>query len=189
MADRRIARLGRWHLFPGWRPLLVVVVVTALGIGACAPYGDGAADMYRHRKKMRATSEQYERGTALAGQALVDTLSGRTLVYRHRASPGGYPTDTVIYRYFRPDGRFVYVDSSAAFLNLESSVNGDYWKVNGPQLCVKRQQWTAQEECYLVARTDDGTIQFYVDDPGGPYHDLLTTFTREIINGPPPSLH
>ena len=78
--------------------------------------------MHRHRKATGAVSAQYERGKELAGPALIDTLSGRTLVYRHQASPGGYATDTVIYRYFRPDGVFVYVDSSTAFLNLEPSV-------------------------------------------------------------------
>lgn len=186
MEDRRTVRFGRWHLIPSLRHILLGIAT--LGIDGCAPYGDGAADMHRHRNAMRTTSAQYERGTELAGQALVDTLSGHTLVYRYRASPGGYTSDTVIYRYFRPDGRFVYVDSSTEFLNLESSVEGDYWKVNGPHLCVKRQIYSSKPFCYFVARTDDGTIQFYVDDPGGPYHDLLTAFTREIILGPPPPL-
>jgi hypothetical protein len=186
MADHGVVRLGRRYLFTISAAFLLGLA--ALGGVACAPYGDGAADMHRHLKTMRARSAEYERGTDLAGRTLVDTLSGRTLVYRYRASPGGYAADTVIYRYFRSDGHFEYIDSTTVFLNLGSSMPGDYWKVDGAHLCVKRQLYRSKPFCYLVARTDDGAIQFYVDDPGGPEHNLLTVVTREIIEGPPPAL-
>ena len=87
MADHGVIRLGRRYLFT--ISAVFLLGLAALGGVACGPYGDGAADMHRHLKTMRERSAEYERGTDLAGRTLVDTLSGRTLVYRYRASPGG----------------------------------------------------------------------------------------------------
>jgi len=168
-----------------WQPLLIAIAV--VGIVGCVPYGDGAAEMRAHRKAMRSTTAEYERGTALAGQALVDALAGRTLVFRSRISVGGREHDSVVYRYFGPDGHFVYLDNNMLDVGFSFEYKeGDYWKVTGPHLCMLSQFRSSEPSCYFVARTSDGTIQFYVDNPGGPYHDLLTAFTREIIEGPPP---
>lgn len=186
MAESRNARIGRRRTLLNWRTLVLGTAVVA--IAGCFPYGgDGAADMRAHRKKMQATSEQYERGTRLAGQTLVAALSGRTLVLRYGSSSDGRGRDHVDYRYFRPDGRFVYFDT---MLELDSSWKvrkGDYWKVTGPRLCTTRKFYTTEPECFQVARTNDGAFQLYVDDPGGAYHGLLTAVTREVIEGPPPS--
>jgi len=185
MAKPRTSRTGRWNRLPSWHPLLIAIAV--VGIVGCVPYGDGAAEMRAHRKAMRATTTEYEQGTALVGQALVDALSGRTLVFRSRISVGGRETDSVVYRYFGPGGRFVYFDNNMRNVGFSFKYKeGDYWKVNGPRLCTLSQLRSSEPNCYSVARTTDGTIQFYVDDPGGPYHALLTAMTREVIEGPPP---
>jgi hypothetical protein len=188
MAKRRTARTGWLDRLLSWQPLLITVALG--GSVGCVPYGDGAADMRAHRKAMRATTAEYERGTALVGQALVDALSGRTLVFRSRISVGGRETDSVVYRYFGPGGRFVYFDNNLRNVGFSFKYQeGDYWKVTGPRLCTLSQLRSSVPNCYVVARTTDGTIQFYVDDPGGPYHDLLTAMTREIIEGPPRFVH
>jgi hypothetical protein len=173
-------------------PLLGVVLSIALvGIAGCGPYSDQATAAREHRKQLEERTEglrdytaRTKRGTELAGQELVDALSGRTLVYHYGSFLDGRRGDYVTYHYYRPNGRLVYVDNW-----LDSSGKGrkgDYWKVTGQRLCVLRQSFSPEPSCYRVARTDDGAIQFYTDDTTKPYHGLLTTSTREIIEGPPP---
>ncbi len=186
ITKRRHARICWWHRFLSWQLLLIAIAVG--GNVGCQPYGDGAAAMRAHRNAMRATTAEYERGTALVGETLVDALSGRTLVFRSRISVAGHERDFIVYRYFGPNGHFVYFDSNMLNLGLSFVYKeGDYWRVTGPHLCTLSQFHSSEADCYRVSRTNDGAIQFYVDDPGGPYHDLLTAVTREIIEGPPPS--
>ena len=145
-------------------------------VAGCFPYGgDGAADQRAHRRQvaerregLRDYTAETERGTDLSGQALVDALSGRTLVYHYGSFLDGRRGDYVTYHHYRPDGRLVYVDNW-----LDSSGQGrkgHYWKVTGPRLCVVRQSYSSTPLCYRVARTDAGAIQFYTDDPTEPYH-------------------
>jgi len=190
--DRR-ARVGCQEAARGLSLAAVVVVLGAVGVAGCGPYGDGAAAMRAHRKEVerrtrgmrRATSET-PRGRDLAGEELVRALSGRSLVFRYGSFPGGRRGSYVLYRYYRPDGGFVVADN---WLHGRGELDeGDRWTVEGPRLCVLQQSHSQRPSCYRLARAEDGTLQFYVDDPDEPYHGLLTTSTREILDGPPPKM-
>lgn len=177
----RVRRLAAW-------------AVVALCGQACGPYGDGAASARAHRRdaerraaSMATATRQTERGTDLAGPALVAALAGKTWVSRYGSFPNRDRGDYVLYRHFRDDGAFVATDN---FLNSRiDAASGDRWSVDGPRLCIV---WHSQSgddpSCYRVARAkrEGAALQIYVDAPGSPYDTLLTTVVSEVLDGPAP---
>jgi len=162
-------------------------------LSACGPYGDGAAasranrrDAERRADDMRVATQQTVRGDDLAEESLTAALSDKTVVSRYASFPSGRAGRYVVYRHYRADGRFVWIDNGANPAGDEAS--DDYWKVHGARLCVLHRSYSEDETCYCVARMRDGGLQFYIDDPGGQYHELLTVVSHEVLDGPPPPL-
>ena len=159
----------------------------------CAPYGDGAYAQKQHRREverrtadMRLATDQVRRGDDLADDDLVQALAGRTLVQRYAGFPNGQRGEFVQYRYFAADGRLQIVDN---WLEPSGSAErGDWWKVDGPRLCLLQHGYSETPSCYRMARTSAGALQWYVDDPEQPYHGLLTVVSAEFIEGPPPEV-
>ena len=160
---------------------------------ACGPYGDAAHEARKHRRDverrsddMRVATRQTQRGQDLAGDALIQALSGKTLVKRYASFPNGTAGAYVIFTHYRSGGEYVLVDN---WLQPEVEVdNADRWSVEGPRLCVLDTSYSSDRKCYRVARTPDGTLQFYIDQPGEPYDTLLTIVVREVLEGPPPKV-
>lgn len=176
----------------GWR-ILGVVGLSATLLGACAPYGDGAYEARKHRQEverrthgMRLATQQTERGQDLAGEALVQALSDKTLVKRFETFPNGKRGDYVSYTYYRAGGEYVLIDNWIQ--PRWEADNPDRWTVEGARLCVMDEGWSSTPRCYRVARAADGALQFYVDDPEEPYDTLLTSVVREVLDGPPPGV-
>jgi hypothetical protein len=167
------------------------LILCVLLLGGCGPYGDGAYASRQHRKEverrtagMRAATAQVTRGEDLAGAALVEVLAGRTMVQRYESFPNGQRGKFLQYRHFAADGSLLVVNNW-----LEPSgtpPRGDWWKVEGERVCTLHNAFSQTPSCYRVAREDDGTIQWYVDNPGQDYHGLLTIVAREWLDGPPP---
>src|SRR5258708_31661638 len=60
---------------------------------------------------MRVATQQTPKGASLSGPALVALLSGKTHVSVFETFPDGRRGRYVEYRYYRPDGRFVFLAS------------------------------------------------------------------------------
>lgn len=160
----------------------------------CGPYGDGAYAQKQHRREverrtadMRLATDQVKRGADLVGEDLRQALSGRTLVQRYASFPNGQRGEFVQYRYFAAEGRLRVVDN---WLEPTGSADrGDWWKVEGPRLCLLQHGYSSTPSCYRMARTPAGALQWYVDDAERSYHGLLTVVSTEFIEGPPPQVH
>jgi hypothetical protein len=132
---------------------------------------------------MRTATAQRTRGIAIAGDALRQRLVERTWISEYEKFPNGARGPYRTYDYFRQDGQFirghnwVYGDPVP--------VPGDYWRVDGPRLCILNQTMSAQPACYAVALDAGQALQLYIDAPGTPNHGLLTRVIERSIAGPP----
>jgi len=160
--------------------------------GACAPYGDGAYAQRQHRIEserraadMRQATAQQPRGQDLGAAALGALLPGSTWTQRYQSFPNGKRGDHVVYRHFAADGQLLVVDN---WLQPSGSgATGDWWRVEPDgRLCTLHQYFSSTPRCYRLARTREGALQVYIDDPGSPYNELLTLLIRDIGKGPPP---
>ena len=159
---------------------------------ACGPYGDGASSARAARREreqraseMASATRSTPRGRDLAGADLESALRDRTWVSRYESFPNGMKGKYILYRSFRPDGRFVATDN---FLNSAiDEQSPDSWKVEGPRLCILWSSFDrSASHCYRVARAQDGALQVYVDEPGSEFQGLLTFVVREVLTGPAP---
>jgi hypothetical protein len=170
-----------------------LMLLPACLLAGCGPYGDGAYAQKQHRREvarrtadMRLATAQVQRGEELVGEDLRRVLAGRTLVQRYASFPNGRQGEFVQYRYFAADGRLQVVDNWLEPSGSEP--RGDWWKVEGPRLCLLHQGFSSTPSCYRMARTPAGALQWYVDDPEQPYHGLLTVISTEFLEGPPPEV-
>jgi drug/metabolite transporter superfamily protein YnfA len=142
------------------------------------------AEHARRVAGMRAASAQTPVGTRLEGEGLRALLSGRTHVAVFGVSPSGRRERYVEYRYYAPGGQFVYVNT--AWARDPKGNPSDRWRVDGPRLCVLNQAFTADEQCYTIAVTAKGHVQYFIDRPGDDTHGLLTSVISIIQDGAPP---
>lgn len=174
---------------PPARGTLFVLATTALLLGGCGPYGDGAYAQKQHRKlserraaEMRVATAQAPRGAALDTSAIAQTVAGKTWVQRYSRFPDGRSGNYILYRHFAQDGSLLVVDNW-----LEpSGRQGDWWKAEDERLCTLNQFYSETPSCYRLEQRGDGALQVYIDDPGSIYHQLLTSVITEVIEGPPP---
>lgn len=172
------------------RWLILSAVAIATLYGGCTTLSDGEYAQKQARKRraralvsMKESTAQTPRGRDVKAEELEALVSGRTHIFIYGKTPSGGKGPYITYHYYRPDGQFV-------FLNTESESNfdgreGDHWRVDGNRLCVIRQWYSHEEGCFRLAVLPNGRVQYYIDDPGGDYHGLLTTITDEIQEGPP----
>jgi hypothetical protein len=176
------------------QPSLAVacLAVASLLPAACTTYGDGAYAQRQHRIEserraadMRLATQQTRRGVDLGSAALLAALPDTTWVQRYLRFPTGQRGDYRLYRHFAPDGRLAVVDN---WLEPSGSqAEGDWWRVEDDgRLCTLHQRFSHTPSCYRLARRSDGALQVYIDQPGSPYHGLLTMVIAEILPGPPP---
>jgi hypothetical protein len=168
---------------------LLVVLVCSQGMLLSGCLSDSARSQHQHQRAveesargMRRSMQQTPRGVDLAGDALRAALAGKTMVGRYDGFPGGAPGKYVTFRHYRADGVLVFVNNQFE----REPTEGDVWKIDGAQLCQRQQFYSQDWLCYRVARAGDGSLQFYIDDPGAATDTLLTEVAREIIDGPPP---
>jgi hypothetical protein len=171
--------------FPG------LALAIAAVVAACGPMSDSATHQRqaeRERKAgvraMQAATAQTARGREIGGDELRILVSGKTHVSQYERGPGGAQGPYIEYSWFRPDGRFVYMNSLWA-LDPEGK-EGDAWRVDGDALCIRNSSFTSEEQCYRLALTPDGKIQYYIHQPGEDSHGLLTKIPDRVIDGPPP---
>lgn len=172
------------------RTLVAVLLLVAPTLG-CEAFRSDAENFSRQRRAehsravagMRSATQQTTRGTDVAGDALTRMVSGRTHVFEYGSAPGGRAERYVEYSYFRPDGRFVYRNTQWA--TNPDGRDGDYWRVDGPRLCVLNGSFSADEHCYRLAEQRDGRVQYYIAQPGDDADGLLTKITNRIVDGPP----
>ena len=173
------------------RRMLAAGLCGALAL-ACGPYGDGASYARRARREraerasdMAAATRSTVRGRDLEGAELEQALSNRTWVSRYESFPNGTRGTYVLFRNFRPDGRFVATDN---FLNSAIDDHSpDTWKVDGPRLCILWSSFDrSASHCYRVAVAGDGALQVYVAEPESEFDGLLTFVVREVLVGPAP---
>jgi hypothetical protein len=167
---------------------LALVVAGVLGCEALRSDAENyareqRAERARRLAGMQAATEQTAHGTNVAGDALVELVSGRTHVFVYSTSPGGRAERYVEWSYFRPDGRFVYRNSQWAI--APEGRDGDRWRVDGDRLCVLNQAMSSDEHCYRLAVQAEGRVQYYIAAPGDDADGLLTKITDAVTEGPP----
>ena len=176
------------------RPLirqLLGVLVGVMIVTGCAPASDSVASQRKAERArrsairdMKTATAQTARGRAVEGEELRAMVNGKTHVFEYERGPGGRSGPYIEYSYFRPDGRFVYRNSLWAL-----DPNGreeDAWRVDGGQLCILNTSFTSSEQCYSLAVTAAGKIQYYISQPGDDSDGLLTKIPTRVLDGPPP---
>lgn len=132
---------------------------------------------------MKAATQQTTRGRDVGGDALAGLVSGRTHVFVYETTPNGRRERYVEYDYFRPDGRFVYRNTTWA--TSPDGRDGDRWRVDERRLCIVKQDMSADEHCYRLAVQPDGRVQYFIATPGSESDGLLTKITDRITDGAP----
>lgn len=166
----------------------------ALGLALALPgcyYGSDAQYAQRQAQQrneaatqgMRAATSQTPRGTALEGDALRQRLVERTWISEYERFPNGAIGPYRTYDYYRQDGQFIRGHNWV--YGEPTPVAGDYWRIEGPRLCVLHQAMSAQPACYSVSQDAQQALQFYIDAPGTANHGLLTRVIKRSEAGPP----
>ena len=153
-------------------------------------YGDGAAfsrewerERQRRIKSMKAATAEQARGRAIVGEELTALVSGKTHVFEYGSDPLGKRGRYVEYHYFRPDGRYVFLNTM-----LQSDPEGkpeDRWRVDGSRLCTINTWFSSDEHCFAIALLPNGRVQYYIDEPGDQTHGLLTKVTNAVQDSAP----
>ncbi|MCV2219566.1 hypothetical protein [Thauera sp. Sel9] len=171
---------------------LATLALLVIGLGGCTLKSDSeySADQRRREREqalqgMRLSTQQTPRGTDLVGDALAAALAGKTLVNRYPQAPGNKHGPYVVRRYFAPDGHFVFSDEPQ-IMHWPSSDDANHrWRVDGERLCIQGPPSPREWKCYRMARTGDGALQWFIDEPGDSFDGLITIVTREILDGSP----
>jgi hypothetical protein len=163
---------------------LLLLVLTA------CQYGDGAAfsrerekERQRRIKSMKAATAEQARGRNIGAEELAGFVSGKTHVFEYGSDPLGRRGRYVEYHYFRPDGRYVFLNTSTQ--NDPEGKPEDRWRVDGSRLCIVNTWFTSDENCYEVALLPNGRVQYYIHDPGDQTHGLLTKVTNAVQSSAP----
>lgn len=173
---------------------LAAFMIASLAIGAfqsaCLPVSDNASfqrakDKERERglEAMRDATRSAPVGQRFAGKALTAQLSGKTHVFVYQTNPGGKKKRYVEQKYYRPDGRLVYVNTEGARAPDESESN--YWRVEGDRLCAVNVVVSTEERCYTIAVQTNGKVQYFIAEQGSEYDGLLSLVTDEVRDGAP----
>lgn len=173
---------------------LVAVVIASVAIGAvqtaCAPLSDSASvqraqksERERGLEAMRDATKAAPAGQRMAGKALTAQLSGRTHVFVSQTKPGGNKKRYVEQKYYRADGRLIYVNTEGARVPDESESN--YWRVEGERLCAVNVAVSTEERCYTIAVLANGNVQYFIAEQGSEYDGLLSLVTDEVRDGAP----
>lgn len=170
---------------------MYALAVAAIASG-CAPIGDNASAQRQAEKRrkaniraMEAATSQTRRGQDVEGEDLRALVIGKTHVFEYERGPTGTTGPYITYSYFRPDGRYVFINGLWA-VDPEGNEK-DTWRVEGARLCVLDSSFSSTEQCFSLAVTPGGRIQYYISNPGDPSDGLLTKIPNRVIDGPPPS--
>lgn len=168
----------------------IVLACLATTLAACYPGGDGQYSLRQAEKRnavateaMRSATAQTSHGSALAGDALRRHLVERTWISEFPQFPNGTQGPYRTYDYFRQDGQFIRGHNWVYGEPVPEA--GDYWRIEGPRLCVLHQAMSAQPKCYTAALDERQALQFYIDAPGSANHGLLTRVIKRSEAGPP----
>lgn len=157
---------------------------------ACGPYGDGAyasRQAERERKvrlgELKAATAEQPSGRFVASTDLAPLVSGRTHVFEYVSDPQGNKNRYVEYQFFRPDGRFVFMNTT--YMKDPEGKPEDHWRVDGDRLCIVNTYLTQEERCFRLAVLPNGRIQYYISSPGTEWDKLLTKVTDQVLEGAP----
>ncbi len=162
----------------------------ATTLAGCDPGSDAQYAQHQALKRnaaateaMRTATAQRPQGSAMAGDALRRHLVERTWISEYPRFPNGAQGPYRTYDYFRQDGQFILGHNWV--YGEPVAVPGDYWRIEGPRLCVLHQAMSAQPKCYTAALDARQALQLYIDAPGSANHGLLTRVIERSEAGPP----
>jgi len=167
-----------------------VAILSSILLFSCYPGSDAESfhrewekDRQRRIAAMREATKTTARGRSLEGAALQSFLSDRTHVFAYETTPDGRRDKYVEWNWFRADGRLVYLNTLWA-TDPEGSSN-DKWSVDDRRVCILNTHFSQDEQCYAIAVTADGRVQYFISQPGDPADGLLTKVTNEVYEGAP----
>ena len=188
-----MALLPRARPGPGPRPALRWVLLAAgltLQSGCMEMMRSDAANASRQnahaRQKAlqgnRLASQQAAPAQRLAGEALTRFLAGKSHVSEYRKASGDAQPYYAVYTYFSPDGRYLWLNTYEQ--SDPATTAWGTWQVSGEVLCVTQQRGETTPYCYTLRLQTDGAVQYWIHQPGDPFHGLLTALVSIIRDGP-----
>lgn len=130
------------------------------------------------QRSMKLASSQAAAARPMAGQALVQLLSGNTHVEPYRKRTEDSKPYLTHYNYYGPDGTFIGRDTYSRRTVGYQDVGR--WKVSADTLCIGLR---SDESCYTIRLAPDGAIQYWIHKPGDMFHGLLTRNVKIVRPG------
>lgn len=172
------------------RPLLLGAgTVLLLLAAACYPGSDAQVaarasrrESERRLRDMKSATGQTPAGQPITAASLAATVSGKTHVFAYESRPDGKSGRYVEHYFFAPGGHLAYTNTLWAL--AADGQPEDKWWVDGDRLCLLNTTMTHETQCFRLARTSDGRIQYVIATPGSEYDGLLTKVTDAVLDGP-----
>ncbi|MEQ1686765.1 MAG: hypothetical protein ABL916_24190 [Burkholderiaceae bacterium] len=130
----------------------------------------------------REASRQALPAQALSGEALQRLLAGKTHVNEYRRRVEDSKPYYTVYDHFHPDGSFQSINTSWRSDPATASVGR--WKVAGEVLCITEMNGDSQDHCFTIRQEASGAIQYWIHQPGDPFHGLITSRVHLVRDGP-----
>ncbi len=130
----------------------------------------------------RLASHQAEPAQRLAGEALSSFLAGKSHVSEYRKSSADAKPHYATYVYFRRDGQYLWLNTYER--RDPATTAWGSWQVAGEVLCVTQERGQTLPQCYTLRLQADGTVQYWIHQPGDPFHGLITARVSIIRDGP-----
>jgi hypothetical protein len=177
---------------PFSRPLTLLAIALPLALlAACtgmffsdAQYSakQSAEARERARRSMEISSSQAAAAEAVAGEALVGLLSGKSHISEYRKRAKDAQPYFTSYDYYAPDGSFLRRDTHAR--RAEGYQEVGTWTVDGDTLCISIPSRGPAPDCYTLRLAPDGTIQYWIRKSGDEFDGLLTRNVTIVREGP-----
>lgn len=130
----------------------------------------------------RLASQQAAPAQKLAGEALTRILTGKSHISEYRKFTSDAQPYYAVYAYYAPDGQYLWLNTYE--LRDPATTPWGTWQVSGEVLCVTQQRGEVAPNCYTLRLQPDGTVQYWMHQPGDPFHGLLTATVSIIRKGP-----
>lgn len=163
-------------------PLLVgLVAASALAAFFAAeyPFWLPAAEREARdtHRRLKAATERTAKGRPVLAGEVAAFVSGKTHGVRFGAGEGAVDE----FRSFEPGGALVWLEVRGERATVDAEPGA--WTAEGEALCLTRPAAKVPRRCFTLAEAKDGRVQYFVHDPGGRFHGLLS-LTVSVVKRP-----
>ena len=129
----------------------------------------------------QSASRQAAPAQAVQGDALVQLLAGKSHISEFRKRSEDSQPYFVSYGFFQRSGAFVASDTYSQ--HSPGYYTHGTWQVSGPLLCITGMDGNPLEQCFTVRVESGGAVQYWIHNPGDPFHGLITARVQLVRDG------